>query len=54
MAGTQHYLTRTQLALLTIASAAVTANAYYIHPIIARVAEDFAPFNLNVTRFCLR
>lgn len=31
----------TELALLTIASAVVTANAYYIHPIIARVAEDF-------------
>lgn len=26
---------------MTLASAVVTANAYYIHPIIARVAEDF-------------
>jgi predicted MFS family arabinose efflux permease len=26
---------------LTLGSAVVTANAYYIHPIIARVAEDF-------------
>ncbi|MFK7975464.1 MAG: MFS transporter [Halioglobus sp.] len=34
-------VSRTELALLTLASAVVTANAYYIHPIIARVAEDF-------------
>jgi predicted MFS family arabinose efflux permease len=34
-------ISRTELALLTIASAVITANAYYIHPIIARVAEDF-------------
>ena len=34
-------VSRTELALLTIASAVVTANAYYIHPIIARVAQDF-------------
>ena len=27
--------------MLTLASAAVTANAYYIHPIIARVGEGF-------------
>lgn len=31
-----------QVWILTLASAVVTANAYYIHPIIARVAEDFA------------
>jgi len=30
-----------ELRLLALASAVVTANAYYIHPIIARVAEDF-------------
>lgn len=30
-----------QLYLLAIASAVVTANAYYIHPIVALVAEDF-------------
>lgn len=34
-------ISRTELALLTLASAVVTANAYYIHPIIARVAQDF-------------
>ena len=34
-------LTRSQLYLLAIASAVVTANAYYIHPIIAVVAESF-------------
>lgn len=38
---TPHYLTRPELYLLALASAVVTANAYYIHPIIARVAEDF-------------
>ena len=27
--------------MLTLAAAVVTANAYYVHPIIARVAEDF-------------
>lgn len=35
------HIPRTELALLTLASAVVTANAYYIHPIIARVAADF-------------
>jgi predicted MFS family arabinose efflux permease len=30
-----------ELALLTIATAVVTANGYYIHPIIAPIAEDF-------------
>jgi predicted MFS family arabinose efflux permease len=30
-----------QLYLLAVASAVITANAYYIHPIIALVAEDF-------------
>ncbi|MEL6827603.1 MAG: MFS transporter [Pseudomonadota bacterium] len=34
-------LNRQQIWILTLASAVVTANAYYIHPIIARVAEDF-------------
>lgn len=34
-------LTTRQVWVLTLASAVVTANAYYIHPIIARVAEDF-------------
>eukprot|EP00439_Symbiodinium_sp_Y106_P089732 s1_g2268.t1 len=35
------YLSKTKLYILAVASAVVTANAYYIHPIIARVAEDF-------------
>lgn len=34
-------LSSRQVWILTLASAVVTANAYYIHPIIARVAEDF-------------
>jgi predicted MFS family arabinose efflux permease len=34
-------LNNRQVAILTLGSAVVTANAYYIHPIIARVAEDF-------------
>lgn len=34
--------------LLAIASAIVTANAYYIHPIIGRVAESFAVSNALV------
>lgn len=34
-------LSQRQVWILTLASAVVTANAYYIHPIIARVAEDF-------------
>lgn len=38
--ATQH-LSRAKLLLLAVASAIVTANAYYIHPIIARVAEEF-------------
>lgn len=40
-AGSPH-LSRPELYLFAVASAVVTANAYYIHPIIARVAEDFA------------
>ncbi|ABI76498.1 major facilitator family transporter [Hyphomonas neptunium ATCC 15444] len=34
-------MTRRDLLLLTLAGAVVTANAYYIHPIIALVAKDF-------------
>lgn len=34
-------LSNRQVWILTAASAVVTANAYYIHPIIALVAEDF-------------
>ena len=34
-------LNRRQIWVLTLASAVVTANAYYIHPIIALVADDF-------------
>lgn len=34
-------LSQRQIWVLTLAAAVVTANAYYIHPIIARVAEDF-------------
>jgi len=40
--GAPSPLSQTDILLLTLASAVVTANAYYIHPIIARVAEDFA------------
>ncbi len=36
-----HRLGRRDLILLTLAGAVVTANAYYIHPIIALVAKDF-------------
>ncbi|MEO0963238.1 MAG: MFS transporter, partial [Pseudomonadota bacterium] len=36
-----HTLSRSRLYLLALASAVVTANAYYVHPIIAVVAEDF-------------
>jgi MFS family permease len=35
------YLTRRQELLLALAIAVVTANAYYIHPIIGEVAEHF-------------
>lgn len=35
------YLSGTEVLLLSLVSAVVTANAYYIHPIIGRVAEDF-------------
>ena len=38
---TPRTLSQAELLLLTLAGAVVTANAYYIHPIIARVAEDF-------------
>lgn len=38
---TSRSLSQAELLLLTLAGAVVTANAYYIHPIIARVAEDF-------------
>jgi len=34
-------LNNRQVWILTLAAAVVTANAYYVHPIIARVAEDF-------------
>ncbi|MCA8900653.1 MAG: MFS transporter [Hyphomonas sp.] len=34
-------MTRRDIILLALASAVVTANAYYIHPIIALVAKDF-------------
>jgi predicted MFS family arabinose efflux permease len=35
------HLSKAKLYVLALASAVVTANAYYIHPIIARVADDF-------------
>ena len=38
---TSQRLKPSEIRLLALASAVVTANAYYIHPIIARVAEDF-------------
>lgn len=34
-------MSRRQVWALTLAASVVTANAYYVHPIIARVAEDF-------------
>ena len=34
-------LSRAQLYMLAVATAVVTANAYYIHPIIAPIAKDF-------------
>tara|TARA_R110002072_G_scaffold297893_3_gene471114 strand:+ start:9631 stop:10821 length:1191 start_codon:yes stop_codon:yes gene_type:complete len=39
--STPEYLTRRQELLLSLAAAVVTANAYYIHPIIGEVAEGF-------------
>lgn len=39
---TSKHLSKAKLYMLALASAVVTANAYYIHPIIARVAEDFS------------
>lgn len=41
-------LTRRAVILLAIASAIVTANAYYIHPIIGHVAEEFGVNNALV------
>ena len=40
-ASHDQHLTKPQLYTLSAAGAVVTANAYYVHPIIARVAEDF-------------
>ncbi|WP_291058556.1 MFS transporter [Hyphomonas sp.] len=37
----RRFLSGRQLLLLALAAAVVTANAYYIHPIIALVAKDF-------------
>lgn len=39
--GAPKRLSAREMWLLTLASAVVTANAYYIHPIIAYVGEDF-------------
>ena len=39
--GDERRLSSTELLLLTLASAVVTANAYYIHPIISEVARGF-------------
>lgn len=41
MADPEHQLSEGRIILLAIAAAIVTANAYYIHPIIAHVAESF-------------
>lgn len=41
-------LTRRAVILLAIAGAIVTANAYYIHPIIGQVAEEFGVSNALV------
>jgi len=38
---TERRLSRSEVLLLTLACAVVTANAYYIHPIISEVASDF-------------
>jgi predicted MFS family arabinose efflux permease len=40
-ASGQAYLSKGQVLFLAVASAVVTANAYYIHPIISLVADDF-------------
>ncbi len=40
--STPRTLSQSELLLFALVSAIVTANAYYIHPIIARVAEHFA------------
>lgn len=40
-ASEQAYLSKGQVLFLAVASAVVTANAYYIHPIISLVADDF-------------
>ena len=37
----KRHLSSVELALLALATAVVTANGYYIHPIIAPIAEDF-------------
>ena len=42
------YLTRRQELLLALAVAVVTANAYYIHPIIADVASHFGVSNAAI------
>lgn len=42
------YLTRRQELLLALAAAVVTANAYYIHPIIGEVAEGFGVSNATI------
>lgn len=39
--GERRFLSARELFLLAIAAAVVTANAYYFHPIIALVADDF-------------
>jgi predicted MFS family arabinose efflux permease len=42
------YLTRHQELLLALAVAVVTANAYYIHPIIGEVAEHFGVSDADI------
>jgi len=41
-------LSRRELVLLAFAAAVVTANAYYIHPIIALVAQDFGVSHADI------
>lgn len=41
MSGQGGYLSRTQEYALAVTVAVVTANAYYIHPIIGEVAASF-------------
>jgi len=45
---TQAFLTRRQELQLALATAVVTANAYYLHPIIGEVAEHYGVTNARI------